>query len=382
MPGSPNERRPFEITYESYLDSVKKNIGREIGSEGGGYWQPIDEDTWNSLSNRERYENLGMGMDGIAAENYWGYRQADEDSARAFRERFGESTWDPNLSGSPDLRGQLVYGYTDASGTRRMGPNGDDPSQFAIDPARILVLEDGRWVMEADNISGAWLQQAQATDDRRGNQHMTRAAVAIAAMAAGGYLMGADTAAVAGTAGTGTGISATGTAGVGVGATGEATIGLAEAIGTTAGTTAGTTGTTAGTAGTTAAGTTPGFTAVAEGTTGVGVEASTSGIVNSANPGLVQQAWDGYNSLSPASRAIVNAGISGVANAALQGNAQRNAQQAQEEAEERQREDRVRRGSIPAFGSAFTPRPRALNPNTPNNNPVASGGIISSRRGG
>lgn len=99
--------------------------------------------------------------------------------------------------------------------------------------------------------------------------------------------------------------------------------------------------------------------------------ASGTPIIQGANPNLISRAGDWYNGLSPLSRTILGLGVSQAASAALQANAQRNAQQFQQEQIDRVAADRVRRGQIPSFGNAFTPKPGPK-----------STGIIDSRRRG
>lgn len=76
--------------------------------------------------------------------------------------------------------------------------------------------------------------------------------------------------------------------------------------------------------------------------------------------GIINGAADWFRSLSPGAQAALAKGIAGGAGALMQALAQRNQLEAQREREEREREDRRRRGAIPAFGSAFTPKPSGI----------------------
>lgn len=81
-----------------------------------------------------------------------------------------------------------------------------------------------------------------------------------------------------------------------------------------------------------------------------------------------------YDGLSPGSRFLLGTAVSQGLGAMNSANAQRRAQREADERERRFREDRVRRGAVPAFGGAFTPKPDPVfDPRT---------GIINSRRGG
>lgn len=181
----------FQVPYATYLNTVQGQMG-STSSEGGSAFQPISEQQWNSMSNQERYNQIS----GATSGNYslTDVFSPDASTTQAFRQRFGFETWQANASGRPQDMGRLIYGY----GPLRMGPNNDDPSQFAIDPSRIMQLPDGRWVMEASNIKGEWLANAQATDDRHNNQNVART---VAALAGGAYAATAFAGADLGTAG-------------------------------------------------------------------------------------------------------------------------------------------------------------------------------------
>lgn len=167
----------FQIPYSAYVDNpmVRAKFG-EQSSEGGSTFQPVSEQQWNAMSNQERYATIS-GMTNNLTDSF----SPDESTTAAFRQQFGNEGWQANASGRPQDMGRLIYGFGDP----RMGVNNDDPSQFAIDPSRIMKLPDGRWVMEASNVRGDWLAQDQATDDRHGNQNMVRAAAALGIGAAG-----------------------------------------------------------------------------------------------------------------------------------------------------------------------------------------------------
>ena len=89
------------------------------------------------------------------------------------------------------------------------------------------------------------------------------------------------------------------------------------------------------------------------------VPGTNNGIINNAiaqGRNAVSAASGWYNNLSPASRLILGNVVSHGANALISANAQRNAQEAADEREEEQRQDRIRRGSVPDFSHAFKPR--------------------------
>lgn len=72
--------------------------------------------------------------------------------------------------------------------------------------------------------------------------------------------------------------------------------------------------------------------------------------------GLIEGVGKWFKDLSPEAQQVVSKSFQGGATALMQGLAQRSAQEDALERENRRRDDQQRRGQIPAFGSAFTPR--------------------------
>lgn len=99
-----------------------------------------------------------------------------------------------------------------------------------------------------------------------------------------------------------------------------------------------------------------------------------SSIIANANPGLFSRLGNWWDGLTPTSQRILGLGASQLAGSAFQANAQRNNQEFQREQANQAEQDRIRRGQIPSFGSAFKPK----NPATPK----STVGIIDSRRRG
>ena len=84
-----------------------------------------------------------------------------------------------------------------------------------------------------------------------------------------------------------------------------------------------------------------------------------NGIINGVRSGFnTASSW--YNGLSPAGRAIVNAGISTGASAALGANAQRGASEEADRREEEERQNRIRRGTVGAYVNPYTPKPAGI----------------------
>lgn len=387
----------FSISYDLYLDSVKHLNKDETNEAGQRQFTPMSEEEWNAIPNEQRYLTIAKTTGDI--ETF----KPEDDVAAAFREKYGAETWQADQSGRPDHMGTLFYGYGDP----RQGVVGDGPEQFAIDPSRIMYLPDGRWVMELSNVKGEWLAQDQATDDRTSNQFMTRIAVAVVAMAvAGAAMAGAEgsAGAAADTLGTAPG-QGFGTQGSGFSSYAGATPAPAAPAG------AGTTGINYGDPlpqiqqpQFNTMNPTPDFTAPPGGTpspsTGTpspstGTPTGPPGDVvpppsgsptgaptgtpttppagNPAGNGIINTVRNGYNTvadwysgLSPISRQILGAGVSYGAQAIIGARAQNDAEEERNRILQDERDDRIRRGSIPAFGSAFTTKP----------------GIINSRRGG
>lgn len=259
--------------------------------------------------------------------------------------------------------------------------------------------DDLGWVTDYTNVN-------DQPHERRSRRNQAIAATIVlggAALGASGALGAASAGEAAGAAGASTagGTTAAGTAGtfapgtIGSGTTLTGTgLGTGGAIGTGTsltgtGLTTGTGATLAGTAGGSSA-LIPGGAAAAGGSLAAtvpgdialstGAPAGSTALVdmpgivaaNSSQVGGLGGWWDG---LSPISRRVISGALSTGASALLQGMNQREQQQFIEEQEEQRRQDRIRRGQIPAFGSAFTRRPGQTTA-------VEQLGLIGSRRGG
>lgn len=173
---------PYQLPYADYLAAVTQNF-QASGTPmmPGGY---IDEATWARMSPAEQYQNMLMSAPAVPDPQGGpgntmpqGALAAPPDVASQFTAQFGAPPW--QSSGGTD---NIVYS---------IGPPtnyGQDISQWAIDPSRVMVLPDGRYVYESSNVSGQFLAQAQATDDRTSNQFMATGAAIIGAGALGGEL--------------------------------------------------------------------------------------------------------------------------------------------------------------------------------------------------
>jgi hypothetical protein len=381
------------LSYQAYLERMAPFLNDQ-NSEGGSRYHAIDEATWNRMSDRERFQNMpdanGTGVDG------GGWQSADEDATQAFRAKFGDSLNNNVEVGNQAQDSHLIYGYGDPK------LYGHDFKDWAADPSRIVYLPDGRFVIEANNIKGDKLAEFQHADSESGVGDGKNWTILAAAVLGGGALLGASGALgaeAAGTTGTavggdalaGTEIANTYAAGANpvafsgnaadLAATGGATVGGAPVIDVGADIPLNTTNFTGTpleptpalqTPGTPVAPTTPAAPATptapaAPAAPTPATPATPPGVIDSATTNPLSRVGSWYNSLSPAARLVLSTGVSAAAQAALGANAQRHAQEAAAQQEEQQRQDHIRRGFIPAFGSAFTPK---------------TAGIINSRRGG
>jgi hypothetical protein len=391
-------------TYWSQIDSWMNGGGSEGGGPSG--LGAMSEEDWNKLTPQQQFETLRHGQTG-GGDTF--ALDASDNDISAFKDKYGDSTWG-NKSGL-DGKGRFVTGYGDL-------PTAYDANfnEYAIDPSRVLHLPDGRWVIETDNIQGDWLAHERKQQDRAFNRGVWQSIIKIGAMAAGASaLSAAGSAADAGYISAGEGDTAAVNAGLtsspapAVGTTGTPYIpaGEGDAAAVNAGLTTNTpvptpttgtpsyipagegdaaavnSGLTSTPTPTPATGTPtppPTPSAGAPSTpvppaevpptpagTPAGTPAANSGIIQNGNPNLFTRGMDWANSLSPTTRMILGLGISQGIGAIAQSRAQRAAQEQQDHQQEQANQDRVRRGSLPAFGNAFTPR---------------TSGIINSRRGG
>lgn len=88
--------------------------------------------------------------------------------------------------------------------------------------------------------------------------------------------------------------------------------------------------------------------------------------LNDGQGGIIDRTAKWFGKLSHGAQTVIAGSVAGGASGLMQALAAKNASEDAEDRDERAREDRTRRGSIPAFGSAFTPK---------------KSGIIDSRRG-
>lgn len=375
------------IAYQTYREAVKPFEGTLVGgSESPQMYRVYSEEDWESFTDEERY-NVLVEIGHSQTSTTGNRLLADEDGVNAFNEKFGADRLQNNVEiNNTQLTNDLVYGY----GKPKL--YGKDIEEWAVDPSRIVYLPDGRWVMEANNIRGDKLAGFQQEDDDSGLGDGTSwawTAVALLGTAAlAGYsgALGPATAADPLAAAAGQGFGTAQGAGIGsYGATGAVPdfSNVQGGSSTTAGPTGAPTGAPTGSPTGSPTGAPTGAPTgspsgvptvdvpgpITPSTPGPGSPAlvDTPGIVQAGNPNILQQGLNWYNGLSPGSRYILGSAVNQGANALLSARAQREAQEQQDERDERTREDRVRRGSIPAFGHAFTPR---------------TGGIINSRRGG
>lgn len=167
------------MNYSDYQAAVLKNFADQgLTAKDGDY---LGEADWNKMSAQQQYDQMLMAAPAVAdpqggpgntmPQKYLG---ASPDDIAAFTAKFGA----PN--------GPLDYSVGDPTNY------GQPSSQWATDPSRFLTMPDGTSVFEGNNVSGDFLRQAQATDDRTSNQFMTRGAATIGAMALGGQLYGSD----------------------------------------------------------------------------------------------------------------------------------------------------------------------------------------------
>lgn len=322
----------YRIPYAEYVRGGRWNES----SEGGQGNQPMSEEQWNALSLEQQFMN-----------HQGDFIEADEADAAAFRERFGAAAWKPTDSGRPEDN-RLIYSWSSP-----VEGNTHEWGDAAIDPSRVMQLPDGRWVTEASNIKGDYLAAQQARNDH--SDMWALAPLAIVALAYGlppGLFEGAEVAAGGNLANLSAGEILSGTTGIAEGeAVGSA---LASASNTSL---------------------IPSITAPEIGSLGATPTGGLAPVVNSVpavpgtSPGIVDGAMRGartvgswYNGLSPASRFILGQAVSHGANALAGASAQREAQEAADEREEQEREDRVRRGSVPDFSGAFKPKTNTPKP--------------------
>jgi hypothetical protein len=160
----------------------------------------MSERDWDALSGREQYETLMSGAGGTIG-THFDPRAGAEDTAR-FRSQFGNAPWDNRASGraADEYGSHILYGYGNL-------PVNSDASfnEWALDPSRVLRDEDGRWMVESDNISGDWQERNQHNRSSTFDRKIWQTALMMAAAAGGGYLAGPTSAGTGAGAGAGAG---------------------------------------------------------------------------------------------------------------------------------------------------------------------------------
>lgn len=190
-----------ELGYDQYLKHIEPMQGWIGGGDAGTYrdpdYRPMSEAEWNALSNEERYSmlvRLPTAADGgvqtdtkIKTGRFHNATIGDEEDASAFLAKFGAASWDPRQSGNAaDEGGEgFLSGYGELPQVY-----GADPSEYMIDPSRVFRGEDGRWIIEADNIKGDWLAQQQAIADDKMKTSAMRALAIMAGAGLYGYMAG------------------------------------------------------------------------------------------------------------------------------------------------------------------------------------------------
>jgi hypothetical protein len=120
---------------------------------------------WDSLSDADRFAFLRT----IGGGKSYSMKGSDEDTA-AFRAKFGDSPWDDKASGRSvgEYGQQYLTGYGDLPTQFEAGID-----EYGLDPSRVLRMEDGRWVIESNNVKGDWKASAQDVQSR-GRQRRLR----------------------------------------------------------------------------------------------------------------------------------------------------------------------------------------------------------------
>lgn len=348
------------FSYQEYANR-NPNAGQQRHGEAetGYYDELMPEAEWNKLTPKQQWEILMYGP---------GDTEALEGDAAAFQQKFGKGSWDANISGRPEMAGKYITGYGNP-GRRFRGTDTDDGTNFAdfaIDPSRVLVLDDGRWIVEADNVKGDWLAQKQAKWNAKRDKAtaiaITIVTLAATAGAAGWLPTGAESAVTTGAAEGATALGGDALAGTEIVNTYAAGAnpanfyvpgGVGNAIPTAA------EASTVIPGGSQAA--IPGGSQLPAPVVDsvAAVPGTNNGIINNAlmqGRTALNTAGQWYRGLSPASRFILGQAVSQGANALIGASAQREAQQAANEREDQEREDRRRRTAIPDFSGAFKPR--------------------------
>lgn len=367
-----------------YMETANTNAREESGNGGATFdMRALDRMSEADMLRFVKEKGLRPAMEGGNSRMGEVAIGDDDPLVAQFLQQHGARDWgnvEAPDSGNRRARG-FVMGYGDP-GYRGEGAEG---KTILADGTRVLKLPDGRYIREEANINSdevAGQQRADETQYRQSMQALGRVVAGPVIGAAAGYLGAAgDMASVMEAApgqGFGTAASTSSNLGGAVGATGavpgggsgpsssgQPQIDYGEAP-------------TSPGSGTAPRVDIPGDMTLNAGPPGGGTGTplvEPPGIIGQSNPSLLSRATDWYSSLSPASRYVLGTAVSQGASALLQGAAQREQQQSVEEQREQERQDRVRRGYIPAFGSAFTRK-------QPGKAATPKPGILASRRGG
>lgn len=294
---------------------------RDRGSETGNASDLIDRETWDQMSNQQRWDLI------------------NQSGAAEVRVRPGEPGYDQLAQQTGAEEGRDIV----------ISPVSMAPRGYLVDPRKEVAGEG--WFAHAENNQTPDFQEL---DDMDETQAFMRSLAAASVFYGGGQMLEG----LSGTAGE----SAAFTAGTNAAESGGTLMLDAAGTGTVPYVPSGA----ASAAGAATSGLPPTSTPSGPPATQPPAPASSAtptptptttggGILDTArNAWSSTSGW--YNGLSPAGRMVVNGAISQGVQGLAGANAQREVQQENERREEEQRQDRIRRTSIPAFGSAFTPR--------------------------
>lgn len=304
----------FHLTYNDYLWGKPRDSGE---APDGQYVAPMSREEWDALDEDEQVRRLTQGFFISSRDSRW------------------------------DAMAEAV-GETDRRNNIYIGRQNDWNFDWMDDRDRYVDTDNGYRFSTSGNTSAQW----DADNDFGIVQHGWLLPVAAAGAAfLGGASMaaGGDVLAAGAGEGFGTGAIGAGTTDVGLGlGASEAGNIVAPGGGTTPPPVPG------GGGGVPLVEVPPNLPQIPPTTVGT-TPLSPSPIINGSR-GVFDTALGWYNDLSPAARQIIGTGVGTGIQAGLGANAQREAQEEANRREQEQEEDRIRRGGVPAFGYAYTPR--------------------------
>lgn len=168
------------FSYQDYLSAFNSNYAED---DAGNRQKPLTEQEWANLDPAEQYKQsqiVGAFTDKLL--------DADEETAAAFREKFGDTPGDWSLELNDEKQSGLAIGYGDPK-------YGDaDWARIARDPSRIMWLdpegtENRRYVIERENMNPDEVIGAQSRDHDTGLSDKGWAALVLAAFG-GAYALG------------------------------------------------------------------------------------------------------------------------------------------------------------------------------------------------